>query len=66
MAKWVRNWQTPVTADAWGSHHIAMMFKELFLVAGYTVNSDDSDPAWTAANNIIVDEPGGANGFQVV
>jgi len=65
MAKWVRNWQTPYTADGWGGHHNTMMIKELCLVAGYTVDSDDGDSAWTSASNILVNEPGGANGFQV-
>jgi len=66
MAKWVRNWLTPITIDSWGSHHSVMMMKELLLAMGWTLNSDNGAPAWTAANNILVNEPGGgANGFQV-
>lgn len=67
MAKWVRNWLTPgPTLDSWGTHHHAMMYKELLLAFGWTLNSDDGDPAWTAVGNILVNEPGGgANGFQV-
>lgn len=68
MARWLRNWQTPYTSDAWGAHHMAMAYKELFLAAGYTVNSDDGDPAWTSALNILVDDAGGGGigtGFEV-
>ena len=64
MAKWVRNWHTPYVIDSRAGHAMAMLLKELFLVAGYTLNSDDGDAAWTSALNILVDEPGGANGFH--
>jgi len=65
MAKWIRNWHTPYVIDSRGGHYVAMVMKEIFLVAGYTVNSDDGDAAWTNVLNILVNELGGANGFQV-
>ena len=65
MAKWIRNWQTSFTINGWGGHHMTMLQKELLLIAGYTVNSDDADAAWSSALNIVVDEAGGTNGFQV-
>lgn len=66
MAIWIRNWHTPYVIDSRGGHYAAFMTKELLLVAGYTVNSDDGDAAWTSALNILIDEAGGgANGFQV-
>lgn len=68
MAKWIRNWQTPYTADGWGGHDLAFVMKEMLLVAGYSLDSDDGDAAWTSASNILVDEAGGGGvgtGFEV-
>lgn len=59
---WVRNCLSPFTQDARGCNHV-ILISELLRVAGYTYNSDDGDPNWAA--NELVDEPGGANGFQV-
>lgn len=67
MAKWVRNWLTTLTVDLWGAHHAVMMYKELLLAMGYTLNSDDGDAAWTAAGNVLVNQAPypAAGGFQV-
>jgi hypothetical protein len=62
MPIWVRNLLTPFTQDGRGCNHV-IAITEMLRVAGYTYDSDDGDANW--ANNILVNEPGGGNGFEV-
>jgi len=65
MATFVRNFHTPYVADGWGCISLLWYYAELLRLAGYTYDSDDGDSAWASGSNVLVDEPGGANGFEV-
>jgi hypothetical protein len=65
MAIWIRNLHTPFVIDTWGCHLLPMVFSEILRVARWSLNSTNGDAAWTAAGNIVVNEPGGVGGFEV-
>jgi len=65
MATFVRNFHTPYVAATNCQIACLWTYAELFRLAGYTYDSDDGDPAWASALNVLVSEPGGVNGFQV-
>jgi len=64
--RFVRNLHTQVVVDGWGMEVILWHYAEMLRVAGWTYNSDNGDPGWASALNILVNEPGGGpNGFEV-
>lgn len=65
MATFVRNLHTPYVADTLGLIPILWYYAELLRLAGYTYDSDSGDAAWASTLNVLIDEPGGAGGFQV-
>lgn len=67
----VRNLRTPTLTATWSAHATVLYVRELLLLAGWTDQSitggpigPSADPAWAAT--LIVSEPGGATGFDVV
>lgn len=67
----VRNLRTPTLTATWSAHATVLYTRELLLLAGWTDQlitggpiGPSADPAWAAT--LIVDEPGGVNGFEVV
>jgi len=66
MARWIRNCFLPTVTSGQSTGALAFFMREAFLVAGWTEFANDGDPDWTAAANVVVNEPGGANGFAVL
>lgn len=60
MAKWMRNVGTQAVASARGTNLTARFLAEIFKTLGFTATEVGG---WSS--NYIVQEPGGANGFQV-
>lgn len=67
MSRWIRNCFLPrMSAVDWGAAGLAFFMREAMLVGGWAEFANNGDAAWTHAANVIVDEPGGPNGFAVL
>lgn len=63
--RWIRNCKLPVVpGSTWGSSTLMFFMRHAFDVGGWTT-SDDSDAAWANANNLVLDQAAGVDGFTV-
>lgn len=67
MAIHIRNCRLPIqTLTDRGSAELAFFMREAFLVGGWTENSNDGDPDWSAAANIVFSDLTPSPGFSVL
>lgn len=67
MAVHIRNCRLPVqTLTNIGSAELAFFMREAFLVGGWSENSNDGDPDWSAAANVVFSDLVPSPGFAVL